>query len=93
MIEMGASHAHVARTLGCSRVSVTNLMQRFRQLDRPPTLQSKIRRTKNPMEDNESTAGEGREQHQEVFAANNVKVLPWPARSPDMSPIEHLTRH
>ncbi|KAK7483347.1 hypothetical protein BaRGS_00025407 [Batillaria attramentaria] len=31
MIEMAASHAHVARTPGYSRVSVTNLMQRFRQ--------------------------------------------------------------
>ncbi|KAK7441397.1 hypothetical protein BaRGS_00040579 [Batillaria attramentaria] len=27
---------------------------------------------------------------QQVFAANNVSVLPWPARSPDMSPREHL---
>ena len=27
---------------------------------------------------------------QQFLAINNVNVLPWPARSPDMSPIEHL---
>ena len=30
---------------------------------------------------------------QQFFAANNVNVLPWPARSPDLSPIEHLWDH
>ena len=30
---------------------------------------------------------------QQFFAANNVNVLSWPARSPDLSPIEHLWDH
>ena len=30
---------------------------------------------------------------QQFFDANNVNVLPWPARSPDLSPIEHLFYH
>ena len=41
MVQMGATHAHIARTFGCSRVAVTNLMQRYRQTgrtaDRPRT--------------------------------------------------------
>ncbi|XP_041349340.1 uncharacterized protein LOC121368667 [Gigantopelta aegis] len=31
MIQMGTTHAHIARTFGCSRVTVTNLMQRYMQ--------------------------------------------------------------
>lgn len=30
---------------------------------------------------------------QHVLRLNNVRVLPWPARSPDLSPIEHLWDH
>ena len=30
---------------------------------------------------------------QQFFAANNVNVLPWTTRSPDLSPIEHLWDH
>ena len=41
MAQMGANHTHIARTLGCSRVTVNNLFQRFRQTgqtsDRPRT--------------------------------------------------------
>ena len=29
----------------------------------------------------------------DFLQANNVIVLDWPARSPDMSPIEHLRDH
>ena len=29
----------------------------------------------------------------QVLEAGNVQVLPWPAYSPDMSPIEHLLRY
>ena len=29
----------------------------------------------------------------QFFAANNVNILPWPARSPDLSPIEHWWNH
>ncbi|KAK6183161.1 hypothetical protein SNE40_010691 [Patella caerulea] len=34
MLNMGATHVHVARTFGCSRVTVGNLVQRFRQTGR-----------------------------------------------------------
>ena len=41
MAHMGATNAHIARTFGCSRVAINNLMQRYRQtgqtLDRPRT--------------------------------------------------------
>lgn len=41
MVQMGATHTHVARTFGCSRVTVGNLLQRYRRtgrtLDRPRT--------------------------------------------------------
>ena len=30
---------------------------------------------------------------QQLFSANNVNVLPWPTRSTDLSPIEHLWDH
>ncbi|XP_046555272.1 uncharacterized protein LOC124264565 [Haliotis rubra] len=41
MLEMGATHDHVAQTLGCHRVTVSRLVQRYRQTgqttDRPRT--------------------------------------------------------
>ena len=30
---------------------------------------------------------------QDVLRRNNINVLPWPAKSPDLSPIEHLWDH
>lgn len=34
MVQMGATHAHVATTLGCARITITRLMRRYRQTGR-----------------------------------------------------------
>ena len=46
MLEMGATHAHVAQTLGCHRTTISRLVQRFRHTgqtsDRPRSGRPKV---------------------------------------------------
>ena len=46
MVQMGATHAFIARTFGCSHVAVTNLMQHYRQTGQTSDTPD-IRHTKN----------------------------------------------
>ena len=101
MLARGDNVSNVSRAFGCHRNTIIRLRQRFQQTGgvsdrrrpgRPRVTLTHLRRRRHGpailMHDNARP-------HvaricRQFLNRNNVNVLPWPAVSPDMNPIEHI---